>query len=96
MVFWIRLSCLECRAQPPEPAHGPSLHPRTSNPASRGSAPGAGRGIGQRLDADGDGKISRSEARGRLKQRFDEIDKNSDGYLDESELTTALRDLGGR
>jgi Ca2+-binding EF-hand superfamily protein len=67
-----------------------------ARPASRGSAPGAGRGIGQRLDADGDGKISRSEARGRLKQRFDEIDKNSDGYLDESELTTALRDLGGR
>jgi Ca2+-binding EF-hand superfamily protein len=67
-----------------------------ARPASRGTAPGAERGLGQRLDTDGDGKISRSEARGRLKERFDEIDKNGDGYLDRDEIRSALRNMATR
>jgi hypothetical protein len=45
-------------------------------------------------DADGDGRISREEASERLLQSFDEIDTNSDGYLDigEFEARRALRE----
>jgi len=38
------------------------------------------------LDRDGDGRISREEASERLKRRFDELDKDKDGFLDEAEL----------
>jgi Ca2+-binding EF-hand superfamily protein len=68
----------------------------TARPASSGTPPAAGKGPAQRLDTDGDGKISRSEARGRLKQRFDTIDKNGDGYLDRDEIRNALREMAGR
>jgi Ca2+-binding EF-hand superfamily protein len=54
---------------------------------------GAGKGLGQRLDLDGDGKISRSEARGRLKQNFASIDTDGDGYLSRDEIRKALQDL---
>ncbi len=36
----------------------------------------------QRMDANKDGKISRSEAQGRILENFDRIDTNKDGYLD--------------
>lgn len=44
----------------------------------------------ERLDQDGDGKISKSEAseaqRGKLSENFDMLDANSDGYIDIEEL----------
>ena len=46
-----------------------------------------------RHDANGDGKIQRSEAPERLKNRFDELDTNSDGAIDAAEAG-AMR--GGR
>jgi hypothetical protein len=42
------------------------------------------------LDADGDAKISESEATGGMKQNFAAIDRNSDGGIDLEELTTML------
>ncbi len=36
-------------------------------------------------DVDGDGRISRSEAKGRLSRAFDELDKDRDGYLAEAD-----------
>lgn len=39
----------------------------------------------KRLDADGDGKISREEAPGPLKRNFDSLDKNQDGFIDQTE-----------
>ena len=42
------------------------------------------------LDADGDVKISESEATGGLKQNFVSIDRNGDGGIDLEELTTML------
>src|SRR5262249_17990389 len=38
------------------------------------------------MDADGDGKISRQEAKGKLAEDFDKVDTNKDGYLDRKEL----------
>ena len=38
------------------------------------------------FDADEDGQISKEEAPERLKQRFDQIDSNGDGFIDEKEL----------
>ena len=39
-----------------------------------------------------DGKISREEARGRLKRDFDKIDLNKDGFIDRDELLKAARE----
>ncbi|HBI42233.1 MAG TPA: hypothetical protein DDY78_05155 [Planctomycetales bacterium] len=41
------------------------------------------------LDANNDGKISKDEARGRLKEDFDKIDLNKDGFIDREELHKA-------
>jgi len=41
-----------------------------------------------RLDKNGDGKISRSEASGRIAEHFDVIDLNGDGFIDRDELFT--------
>lgn len=47
----------------------------------------------QRMDANKDGKISRSEAKARIADRFDAIDTNKDGYLDRQELLAMARRL---
>jgi len=57
--------------------------------------PGGARGGAEfftRFDKDGDKKLSKDEAPERLKARFAELDKNSDGFLESSELTAAFRD----
>jgi Ca2+-binding EF-hand superfamily protein len=55
--------------------------------------PGKGRrgaAMFQKMDLDGDGKISRDEAaksdRKKLQENFDRIDANKDGYMDKDEL----------
>ena len=48
------------------------------------------------LDADGDEKISESEAPGGMKQNFASIDRNGDGGIDLEELTTMLEALASR
>lgn len=46
--------------------------------------------IVKRLDKDNDGKISKEEAdgapRGRMKEHFDDIDANKDGFIEAQEL----------
>ena len=49
----------------------------------------------KRLDANGDGKISRAEAEGRpLARAFDMLDRNKDGYLDRKELVGWVQRMG--
>lgn len=49
-------------------------------------------------DADGDGKLSKAEAPGRIGENFDAIDTNQDGFLDATELENRPRPSfgGGR
>jgi Ca2+-binding EF-hand superfamily protein len=42
-------------------------------------------------DANNDGKISKDEAPGMIKERFDRIDTNSDGVIDEAEIGQMIR-----
>jgi Ca2+-binding EF-hand superfamily protein len=54
----------------------------------------AGAGLMGRFDTDGDGKLSKEEAPGPMKERFDEMDKNSDGFIDEKELAELRKGRG--
>jgi arylsulfatase A-like enzyme/uncharacterized protein (DUF1330 family) len=65
---------------------------RTQTTASQGRAPV----ILATLDADGDERISESEALGALKQNFDLIDSNNDGGIDIGELATMLATSAGQ
>lgn len=64
-------------------------------PPVPGKKPAAGGFDPNRLfterDKDGDGKISRDEADERMKQGFDRIDADKDGFLTREELASALR-----
>ncbi|MHC4955203.1 MAG: hypothetical protein ACYTGZ_15220 [Planctomycetota bacterium] len=53
-----------------------------------------GAGLMGRFDTDGDGKLSKEEAPGPMKERFDEMDKNSDGFVDEKELAELHKGRG--
>jgi Ca2+-binding EF-hand superfamily protein len=62
---------------------------RAKSPASATDTDREVNALLRRLDANQDGKISKEEAAGRpLAKRFDALDRNKDGYLDRSELTT--------
>lgn len=45
-----------------------------------------------RLDANKDGKISRDEARGLIKEHFDKLDTNKDGFVEFDELLKAAKE----
>jgi Ca2+-binding EF-hand superfamily protein len=49
----------------------------------------------QQLDTDKDGRISREEARGQIREHFKEIDRNGDGFIDRDELLRAAREKPG-
>ena len=47
----------------------------------------------ERMANNRDGKISRDEAQGRIKENFDRIDTNKDGFLDQEELLRMARSV---
>ncbi|HLJ09895.1 MAG TPA: EF-hand domain-containing protein [Planctomycetaceae bacterium] len=84
-------------SQAPADSDGRSTSALASRAGKRlAGASGNGKGALQSLDRDGDGRISRDEARGKLKRNFDAIDANGDGFLDRQEIRKALRDMGAR
>jgi Ca2+-binding EF-hand superfamily protein len=75
-----------------QPGNGLPGAPQSQRPGQRGR--GNPEEMRQRLkeaDANKDGKISKDEASGRLKEAFDQFDTNSDGFLDETEISAMLR-----
>jgi collagen type III alpha len=73
-------------------------------PGAPGEGPGRFiEGMIQRTDKNGDGKLSKDEVPELLRNRFDEMDGNSDGFLDKEELAKngerlreRMREQGGR
>jgi len=49
----------------------------------------------QAMDKDGDKKLSRDEAQGRMKQNFDRLDSDSNGFIDRKELELLAERLRG-
>ncbi|RPI83148.1 MAG: hypothetical protein EHM42_08710, partial [Planctomycetaceae bacterium] len=78
-----------------EPPTGPqTLPPAAARPNAAGAKPKGNANRLRKLDSNGDGKISRDEAKGRLRENFDRIDSNSNGYLEPAEMRKALDQLG--
>ena len=48
-----------------------------------------------RMDADGDGKISKDEAPGPMQSNFDQLDANGDGFIDSDEAEKLRSRFGG-
>jgi HlyD family secretion protein len=65
------------------------------SPEGRGGGGGPGGAGGtfsiSNFDTDKDGKISREEAPGRMKEGFDQLDSNSDGFIDAQEFAVVRR-----
>lgn len=55
-------------------------------------------GLGQKVDTDNDGRVSRAEAQRSttLKERFDALDTNHDGVLDAAQLAAPDSQAGAR
>ncbi|MBC7854686.1 MAG: hypothetical protein IAF94_14735 [Pirellulaceae bacterium] len=69
--------------------------PRRPGPLSGAGAPNVKEFL-SRLDKDGDGKISKEEAPERMKERFDRLDANKDGFIEADEFARTAGALGGR
>jgi HlyD family secretion protein len=76
---------------------GGSRRGRGGRGGGEGGRDGRGGGGGgmSRLDTDGDGKISKDEAPPMMQDRFDEIDSNSDGFIDSAEMSAMRAKFGG-
>ena len=88
----------EDKVPPPPPENAAST-------PSNGSSPGRGRTpfnveeYLKRMDANGDGKVSKEEFMAfhqkELEERFKRLDANGDGFVDKSELEQAMKSLRG-
>lgn len=87
---------------PSEQRRGPNAGGRPGD-GPGGGGPGGGRAGGGRqgggmiaaLDKDGDGKISKDEAPERMRDRFDTMDTNGDGFIDQDEQAAMARRFQG-
>lgn len=69
---------------------------RDRGPEGRGGEPPSPEQIMQHMDSDGDGSISKNEARGPLARDFDRLDTDRDGVITSEELKAAPRRNGPR
>lgn len=54
-----------------------------------GNGPPSIENLFKQMDADKDGKLSKAEVKGPLKEDFDKVDANEDGYLSKEEIEKA-------
>lgn len=83
----------------PEEVRGGTEGDRAGRPAGGpGAGPGERRGLPDfsRIDQDGDGKISKDEAPVRMRERFDQMDGNGDGFIDKVEQEELIKRLRAR
>ncbi|MGQ0633542.1 MAG: hypothetical protein ACT4QC_02935 [Planctomycetaceae bacterium] len=64
--------------------------PPSDKPATTAASDGGNQY--RRYDTDGDGRVSRDEAQGRLRKNFDRLDADGNGFLERDELRRALRE----
>jgi Ca2+-binding EF-hand superfamily protein len=83
----------EGRPDQPRPEGRPGDRPAEGRPAPNAEQL---RARLKEMDTDKDGKISKEEAQGRVKENFDRIDANSDGFVDEAEIKVLLQRGDGR
>lgn len=77
----------------PDMADGPQRGDRFGGGGGRGMTFQPGQFL-RRLDRDGDGKLSREETPERMRQGFDRLDANTDGYINGDELGRLARAFG--
>jgi Ca2+-binding EF-hand superfamily protein len=83
---------------PARPADGAPPSARPGEPRPGVGRPGGGFSL-EAFDKDKDGKISKEEAPDRLKERFEQVDSNSDGFIDQAEfrqMTERMQKAGGK
>ncbi len=85
----------------PPPGRGPDGRPGEPGRPATGAPegrPNPEEFVRRLKDADknNDGKISKDEAPDRIKEMFDRIDGNGDGFLDEAEIKQVIQRLLGR
>jgi Ca2+-binding EF-hand superfamily protein len=101
---WIDLYSItaeDLAAKPEAEAEGESGEPDAAGGRGDRGGPGGRRGGGRMLemlresDANGDGKIQRSEVPERAGGMFDRIDGNGDGVIDQAEIKAVAERFGG-
>jgi Ca2+-binding EF-hand superfamily protein len=91
------LDLSELMGGPPPGIGRPEMQRPDGTPNTRPVAGGPGSNpFFARMDANGDGKISKDEAPDRLKENFDRMDRNSDGFLTQEEMQSAFERGGQR
>lgn len=78
--------------------------PTNQNTQRRGGGQGGGQRQGppkfsellSQMDTNSDGKLAKSEVKGRLAENFDEVDANGDGFITETEMENAPRPQRGQ
>jgi collagen type III alpha len=73
---------------------GPRPYAQGGRPG--GQPAGDGKAFFRRMDRDNDGKLSKDEAPERMKENFDRIDTNGDGFIDEAEFSRVMQGMARR
>lgn len=79
---------------PTTPLAGGGSAPGANGGESPGARPGGTINLMAQFDADGDGKLQKSELPAQMQGMFERLDANSDGAIDESEIA-AMRNRAG-
>ena len=87
IIAFISVALASCATQNNQAQEGARSQQRSGG---QGGPPSFSQLLAQ-MDANEDGKISKSEVKGRLANDFSRVDSNSDGFITESEMENAPR-----